>query len=93
MHMTYLGLTPDLGFQRLGEFIGHSTEDDGCIVSCSDWYGDSRPFFVDDRIFALLGYELIEGHLSGMTLRESSRVDGLDLVRSSKQLVNQASSQ
>lgn len=35
--------------------------DDGCQVSCVDWYGDARPIFVGDRIFALLGYELVEG--------------------------------
>ena len=81
VHMTYFGLTPDLGFQMLGEFVGHSTEEDDCNVSCSDWYGDSRPFFVDDRIYALLGYELIEGYLSGMTLQESARVNGLRLLR------------
>jgi beta propeller domain-containing protein len=80
VHMTYFGLTPDLGFQMLGEIVGHSTEDDDCQVSCSDWYGDSRPFFIDDQIYALLGYELIEGYLSGATLQESARVNGLELL-------------
>jgi hypothetical protein len=37
VHMTYFGLTPDLGFQMMGEFVGHGTEDDDCKVSCSDW--------------------------------------------------------
>jgi hypothetical protein len=36
-------------------------EDDGCQVSCVDWYGDARPIFVAGRVFALLGYELVEG--------------------------------
>ena len=80
VHMTYFGLTPDLNFQVLGEFVGKGTEDDDCIVSCTDWYGDSRPFFIDDRIYALLGYELIEGYLSGTTLYETGRVDGLSLL-------------
>ncbi|MEJ7758070.1 MAG: hypothetical protein WKF55_00625 [Gemmatimonadaceae bacterium] len=35
--------------------------DDGCKASCVDWYGNARPLFVGDRIFALLGYELVEG--------------------------------
>lgn len=80
VHMTYLGLTPDLEFQMLGSLVGHGTEEDDCQMSCSDWYGDSRPFFIGDRLFALLGYELIEGYLSGVTLHESARVDGLSLL-------------
>jgi hypothetical protein len=32
-----------------------------CEVSCVDWYGNSRPIFIDGRIFALTGTELIEG--------------------------------
>jgi hypothetical protein len=80
VHMTYFGLTPDLGFQVLGEFVGHGTEEDDCKVSCSDWYGDSRPFFIGDQIYALLGYEMVEGYLSGVMLQELSRVDALALL-------------
>ncbi|ANU07786.1 beta-propeller domain-containing protein [Paraurantiacibacter namhicola] len=35
--------------------------DDGCQASCVDWYGNARPIFLGDRVFALLGYELVEG--------------------------------
>lgn len=38
-------------------------EDDGCRASCLDWYGNSRPLFLGGRVFALLGYELVEGRL------------------------------
>ena len=34
-----------------------------CEVSCTDWYGNSRPIFTDGRIFGLSGTELIEGRL------------------------------
>lgn len=34
---------------------------DNCQASCMDWYGNARPIFIGDRIFALLGYQLIEG--------------------------------
>ena len=37
--------------------------DDGCKASCVDWYGNARPIFVDGRVLALLGYELVEGDL------------------------------
>jgi hypothetical protein len=35
--------------------------DDGCRASCVDWYGNARPLFLRGRVFALLGYELVEG--------------------------------
>jgi len=31
-----------------------------CEVSCVDWYGNTRPIFLRDRIFALMGNELAE---------------------------------
>lgn len=48
--------------------------DDGCRASCVDWYGNARPLFVDARVFALLGYELVEGELVGTRIREKRRV-------------------
>ena len=49
--------------------------DDRCVVSCIDWYGDARPIFVGDRIFALLGYELVEGRPDGRGISELQRVN------------------
>jgi len=51
-----------------------SQTDDGCVASCIDWYGDARPIFVGERVFALLGYELVEGRPEGRTLREIGRI-------------------
>lgn len=51
------------------------SRDDGCIVSCVDWYGNARPIFLGQRVFALLGYELVEGTLAGERIREARRVD------------------
>jgi len=48
--------------------------DDGCVASCVDWYGDARPIFLSGRIFALLGYELVEGRERGGRIREVRRV-------------------
>ena len=39
--------------------------DDNCVMSCVDWYGNARPIFYKDRIFGLLGYEMVEGFNSG----------------------------
>lgn len=49
--------------------------DDGCQASCVDWYGDARPIFLGPRIFALLGYELVEGRLEGRAIRERRRIN------------------
>jgi hypothetical protein len=50
---------------------------DGCRASCVDWYGNARPLFLGGRIFALLGYELVEGSLVGEDLTELRRVSFL----------------
>jgi hypothetical protein len=66
-----------LRLRELGELEASAEPpaDDGCRASCVDWYGNARPVFVDGRIYALLGYELVEGDIVGGRLRERSRVD------------------
>ena len=61
-----------LAFSALGELEAHPVRslDDGCRASCVDWYGNARPIFVDGRVLALLGYELVEGGLVGDEGRE-----------------------
>ena len=51
--------------------------DGGCRVqpACAVWYDDARPLFVEGRIFALLGYELVEGRLDRGRIREVRRID------------------
>lgn len=51
---------------------------DDCNVSCYDWYGSSRPFFIGKRIFALLKNELVEGYLSSHSVHEKQRIDVFD---------------
>jgi hypothetical protein len=48
---------------------------DHCVASCVDWYGNARPIFIDSRIFALLGYELVEGRESGGRIGEVGRAN------------------
>jgi hypothetical protein len=47
---------------------------DGCRASCVDWYGNSRPIFLGSRVFALMGYEIVEGEVAGDRLAEVRRV-------------------
>jgi hypothetical protein len=49
--------------------------DDNCVASCVDWYGNARPIFLRNRIFALLGYELVEGTFDGRSIREVRRLN------------------
>ncbi len=49
--------------------------EDNCIASCTDWYGNARPIFYGPRIFALLGYELVEGRMEQGSIREIRRLD------------------
>lgn len=46
---------------------------DGCRASCVDWYGNARPIFARGRVFALLGYEIVEGAVMEGELREVRR--------------------
>lgn len=57
----------ELSFAALGALKARPgvAADDGCKASCVDWYGNARPIFLGDRVFALLGYEIVEGTLAG----------------------------
>ncbi len=48
---------------------------DGCRASCVDWYGNSRPLFLRGRVFALMGYEIVEGRLAADRITEMRRVN------------------
>jgi hypothetical protein len=48
---------------------------DGCRASCVDWYGNSRPLFIGGRVYALMGYELVEGRIAGGKIAEVQRVN------------------
>ena len=66
-----------LGLSELGalESRASAPQDDACRASCVDWYGNSRPLFLRNRVFALMGYELVEGRLAADGLSERRRVD------------------
>jgi hypothetical protein len=48
---------------------------DRCRASCVDWYGNSRPLFLRGRVFALLGYEIVEGRVNAGGISELRRIN------------------
>ncbi|WP_426735003.1 beta-propeller domain-containing protein [Myxococcus faecalis] len=76
--VSFLRVDAGLRLSSLGA-LEASTEapDDGCIKSCTDWYGNARPIFYRDRVFALMGYEFVEARVTESAVEESSRVSYL----------------
>jgi len=62
-------------FEELGQLRAHdeSVKEDDCVASCVDWYGNARALFIGNRVFALLGYELVEGKVQDGGIREVRR--------------------
>ena len=66
-----------LRFREAGELSARpqTAADDGCRASCVDWYGNARPLFIRGRVFALLGYEIVEGSFDRDRIRELRRIN------------------
>lgn len=65
----------DLSLSPLGELAADadSAVNDHCQASCVDWYGNARPIFIGERVFALMGYELVEGRVVDERIVERRR--------------------
>ena len=66
-----------LSFSELGTLEarpGAQERNDGCVASCVDWYGNSRPLFLGGRVFALMGYEIVEGAVTEKRIVETRRI-------------------
>ena len=75
-----------LRFSEVGELASRpeGLVNDQCRASCVDWYGNARPLFIGGRVFALLGYEVVEGTLTGGRIEETRRIS-FSPVRTSDQ--------
>jgi hypothetical protein len=64
-----------LNFISLGTLDSRpASVNDACRASCVDWYGNSRPLFLRNRVFALMGYEIVEGRLGRGGIDEIGRI-------------------
>lgn len=74
----FLQVDSNLGILPSGYLEAYDDAEDpsySCEVSCIDWYGNARPIFFRDRIFALSGTELVEGRFIGTQISEIGRVN------------------
>jgi hypothetical protein len=58
--------------------------DDQCKASCVDWYGNARPIFIGERVFALMGYEVVEGRVTNERIVERRRTNFAPALRISR---------
>jgi hypothetical protein len=75
--ITFIGGNND-NIEYIGELLSENKPSKGCKFSCDDWYGNSRPIFIGERIFALSGDELIEGGLLDGEIIEVTRINYID---------------
>ena len=66
-----------LTLKALGTLNSQATskQNDNCVASCVDWYGNARPIFLGGRVFALVGYEIVEGRIADRAITETRRVN------------------
>ena len=69
-----LGSVPDDTVIAAAEEMQKLEEADECKASCVDWYGNSRPIFIGERIFALMGDQILEGVIENGVIKEARRV-------------------
>lgn len=70
-----LGTYPDADVIKVAEELQRLDDEGDCQASCTDWYGNSRPIFIGDRIFALMGDQIVEGAIEDGTMRETRRLN------------------
>jgi hypothetical protein len=77
--VTYLNVT-GLELSDAGSLHSHpdpaalAAAEEACRKRCYDWYSNARPFFAGERIFALMGPEIVEGTLVKDRVVEKRRV-------------------
>jgi hypothetical protein len=74
----------NLTFREIGSLAAHpptGAVTDQCVASCADWYGNARPIFYRSRVYALMGYELVEANVAPSHLSERSRLNYLEALR------------
>jgi len=69
-NVAFLSVNSSGGLAQLGNISSTPASEGICETSCIDWYGNTRPIFLRDRVFALMGSELQEVDLSTGAARQ-----------------------
>jgi hypothetical protein len=70
------GRLADAGFIRgVAENDVETAAGYDCEVSCIDWYGNARPFFLGAKVFGLIATQLVEAELVAGKVAERRRLD------------------
>ncbi|MEP0392078.1 MAG: beta-propeller domain-containing protein [Erythrobacter sp.] len=70
-----LGTIPDESVIKAAQELQTLDEEGECKASCTDWYGNARPIFIDERVFALMGDQIVEGEISDGAIEEVRRIN------------------
>lgn len=64
-------------FEEINTIFGSELQQEQgeCKVSCYDWYGSARPFFINGSVYALMDYELVRANYSNRTLHSLQRLN------------------
>lgn len=62
--------------QMLGlvDMASHAKPEPECELSCFDWYGNARLFFVGERIFALSADQLVELRVGSNAVQKVAQI-------------------
>jgi hypothetical protein len=73
-NIAFFDVTAQAGVALSGTVSSSVDAGGQCETSCVDWYGNTRPIFLKDRLFALMGSELQELSPTGGTPALGQRV-------------------
>ena len=73
-NIAFFDVSREGALAQMGAVSASDQAQGACETSCTDWYGNTRPIFLGDRVFALMGSEIVEIEASGGAIRELHRV-------------------
>jgi len=64
-------------FKGVGQLLGsrEKFKEDDCKVSCVDWYGVARPFFIGEYIYGLIDFEILKAIYSETEINTLQRLN------------------
>jgi len=78
LDISFFATNTDGTFEETGILNGNRLavqNNDDCDVSCYDWYGVARPFFINEHVYALIDYELLQGEYRDEKMRTLQRLN------------------